>query len=95
MSTQSDNDHLSPEGYARRLNAGDEILYLPEAATYVHKSICTLRYYRHLGIGPRSPSRPTRTDMQEAAHGTSVVSKNLTLVLEGDNHWYQHATAPV
>ena len=54
MTTQPDNDSTSPEEYARRLKAGDEILYLPEAAVFVRKSLGTLRYYRHLGIGPRS-----------------------------------------
>jgi len=54
MTTQPDNDRLGPEEYARRLNVGDEILYLPEAAAFVRKSVGTLRYYRHLGIGPRS-----------------------------------------
>lgn len=54
MTTQPDNDSAGPEQYARRLKAGDEILYLPEAAVFVRKSLGTLRYYRHLGIGPRS-----------------------------------------
>lgn len=55
MNVQSDNnDNLGPEEYARRLKAGDEILYLPEAAVFVRKSVGTMRYYRHLGIGPRS-----------------------------------------
>ena len=43
-----------PAEYARRLNAGDEILYLNEAAAFVRKPEGTMRYYRHLGIGPRS-----------------------------------------
>lgn len=34
--------------------AADEILYLKEAATFVRKPEGTMRYYRHLGIGPRS-----------------------------------------
>ena len=34
--------------------AGDEILYLKEAAAFVRKPEGTMRYYRHLGIGPRS-----------------------------------------
>jgi len=54
MTTQPDNDSLGSEEYARRLNVGDEILYLPEAAAFVRKSLGTMRYYRHLGIGPRS-----------------------------------------
>jgi hypothetical protein len=54
MTTQPDNDSLDPEEYSRRIKAGDEILYLPEAAAFVRKSEGTMRYYRHLGIGPRS-----------------------------------------
>ena len=54
MTAQPNHDHLGPEEYARRLKAGDEILYLPETAAFVRKSVGTLRYYRHLGIGPRS-----------------------------------------
>lgn len=54
MTTQPNHDSASPEEYARRLKHGDEILYLPEAATFVRKPVGTLRYYRHLGIGPRS-----------------------------------------
>jgi len=54
MTTQPEHDRLSPEQYARRLSAGDEILYIAEASAFVRKSIGTLRYYRHLGIGPRS-----------------------------------------
>ncbi len=45
---------LDPAEYARRLKAGDEILYLNEAAAFVRKPEGTMRYYRHLGIGPRS-----------------------------------------
>lgn len=54
MSTQPDNASIVPEDDARRLHAGDEILFLTEAARFVRKSVGTLRYYRHLGIGPRS-----------------------------------------
>lgn len=54
MNNQPDNDSPGPEEYALRLKAGDEILYLPEAAALVRKCVGTLRYYRHLGIGPRS-----------------------------------------
>lgn len=54
MTTQPDTDGAAAKEYARRLQAGDEILYLPEAAVFVRKSVGTLRYYRHLGIGPRS-----------------------------------------
>jgi hypothetical protein len=49
-----DTDALAPEEYARRVKAGDEILYLKEAAAFVRKPEGTMRYYRHLGIGPRS-----------------------------------------
>ena len=38
-----DNDH-----------AGDEILSIEEAATFLRASVATLRYWRHLGVGPRS-----------------------------------------
>lgn len=55
MNVQSDNnDNLGPEEYAHRVKDGDEVLYLPEAAAFVRKSVGTMRYYRHLGIGPRS-----------------------------------------
>lgn len=47
-------DSLGPEEYARRVKAGDQILYLREAAAFVRKPEGTMRYYRHLGIGPRS-----------------------------------------
>jgi hypothetical protein len=49
-----DTDALDPEEYGRRLKAGDQILYLKEAAAFVRKPEGTMRYYRHLGIGPRS-----------------------------------------
>ena len=39
MTAQPNHDHLGPEEYARRLQAGDEILYLPEAAVFVRKPI--------------------------------------------------------
>jgi hypothetical protein len=52
--TEHNHDELGAEEYARRLKAGDEILYLLEAAAFVRKSVGTMRYYRHLGIGPRS-----------------------------------------
>lgn len=54
MTTQPDTDGAAAKEHARRLQAGDEILYLPEASVFVRKSVGTLRYYRHLGIGPRS-----------------------------------------
>lgn len=47
-------DALDPDEYARRVKAGDAILYLKEAAAFVRKPEGTMRYYRHLGIGPRS-----------------------------------------
>jgi hypothetical protein len=54
MTIQPDHDRLDPEEYARRIKAGDEILYLKEAAAFVRKAEGTMRYYRHLSIGPRS-----------------------------------------
>lgn len=54
MTIQTAHDQLDPEEYARRLKSGDELLYLDEAAAFVRKSKGTMRYYRHLGIGPRS-----------------------------------------
>ncbi len=45
---------LGAEEYARRLNAGEQIMYLKEAAAFVRKPEGTMRYWRHLGIGPRS-----------------------------------------
>jgi predicted DNA-binding transcriptional regulator AlpA len=35
-------------------NAGDEMLTLHEACTYLRIPEGTLRYWRHLGTGPRS-----------------------------------------
>ena len=54
MNAQADNDSLGPKEYARRLQAGDEILYIHEAGAFVRKSEGMMRYYRHLGIGPHS-----------------------------------------
>lgn len=54
MTVNTESDALDPDEYARRLKAGDEILYLNEAAAFVRKPEGTMRYYRHLGIGPRS-----------------------------------------
>lgn len=54
MSSQPDPRNASPEEYVRRIEAGDEILYIHEAATFVRKSVGTLRYFRHIGTGPRS-----------------------------------------
>ena len=48
------SDPSDPAEYARRLNDGDQILDLNEAATFVRKPEGTMRYYRHLGIGPHS-----------------------------------------
>ncbi len=54
MTIHPEPDALDPQEYARRINGGDEILYLKEAAAFVRKPEGTMRYYRHLGIGPRS-----------------------------------------
>lgn len=57
MTTNPDHDTDNTLGayeYTRRLKAGDEILYLKEAAAFVRKPEGTMRYWRHLGIGPRS-----------------------------------------
>ncbi|MDX6306984.1 MAG: hypothetical protein QOI06_30 [Nocardioidaceae bacterium] len=54
MNSYDSNYTPSDEEYARRLEARDEILYLKEAAIFVRKPDGTMRYYRHLGIGPRS-----------------------------------------
>jgi hypothetical protein len=54
MTSNDHTDALGAEDYARRLKAGDEILYLKEAAALVRKPEGTMRYWRHLGIGPRS-----------------------------------------
>jgi hypothetical protein len=54
MTIHTESDALDPDEYARRLKADDAILYLDEAAVFVRKSEGTMRYYRHLGIGPRS-----------------------------------------
>jgi hypothetical protein len=68
--TEHNHDELGVEQYARRLTAGDETLYLTEAAAFVRKSVGTLRYYRHLGIGPRS-----------FRHGRSVAYWKTDLIL--------------
>ncbi|UDY25044.1 hypothetical protein [Nocardioides sp. Kera G14] len=49
-----DTESLDPAECVRRLTVGDQILYLDEAAAFVRKPEGTMRYYRHLGIGPRS-----------------------------------------
>ncbi|MCW2855327.1 MAG: hypothetical protein JWR52_942 [Marmoricola sp.] len=54
MSIHTDSQALDPDEYTRRVKAGDEILYLKEAAALVRKPESIMRYYRHLGIGPRS-----------------------------------------
>ena len=54
MAINPDTDRLDAAEYARRIKAGDEILFLKEAAKFVRKPDATLRYWRHLGIGPRS-----------------------------------------
>jgi hypothetical protein len=35
-------------------HAGDEMLDIEEAAALLRKSVGTMRYWRHLGVGPRS-----------------------------------------
>jgi len=35
-------------------HADDEILSIEEAAAFLRSSVGTMRYWRHLGIGPRS-----------------------------------------
>ncbi|GAC1382936.1 MAG: hypothetical protein NVSMB48_14850 [Marmoricola sp.] len=42
------------DNWSARASSDDEILYLKEAAAFVRKPEGTMRYYRHLGIGPRS-----------------------------------------
>jgi hypothetical protein len=37
-----------------RRQPDDEMLSIEEAATYLRLPVATLRYYRHLGTGPRS-----------------------------------------
>lgn len=54
MTIHTEPDQVDPDEYARRLKEDDAILYLDEAAVFVRKSQGTMRYYRHLGIGPRS-----------------------------------------
>ncbi len=39
---------------SRRVNLGDEMLSLQEACTFLRVPEGTLRYWRHLGCGPRS-----------------------------------------
>ena len=38
----------------------DELLTMQEVADVVRVPVATLRYWRHLGTGPRSPHRPQR-----------------------------------
>jgi len=54
MTIQPNPDKLGAEAYARRIEAGDEILYIKEAAAFVRKSVDTMRYFRHIGTGPHS-----------------------------------------
>ena len=54
MTIQPNTDNVGPEAYARRIEAGDEILYIKEAAAFVRKPVDTMRYFRHIGTGPRS-----------------------------------------
>ena len=50
MSNKNSNDH---EGVAER-GRDDELLTIGEVADIVRVPIATLRYWRHLGTGPRS-----------------------------------------
>ncbi len=70
MTIQPNPDRPGPEEYLRRLTEGDEILYLKEAAAFVRKSAGTMRYYRHLGIGPRN-----------FRHGRNVAYWKIDLIL--------------
>jgi predicted DNA-binding transcriptional regulator AlpA len=47
---QRDVDHPSEE----RPTDGDELLTIAEVAAIVRAPVATLRYWRHLGTGPRS-----------------------------------------
>jgi excisionase family DNA binding protein len=53
MTTQPNPHHQQPHQQAVR-NAGDEMLTLQEACAYLRIPEGTLRYWRHLGTGPRS-----------------------------------------
>jgi hypothetical protein len=70
MTSQPHPDQATSKEYLRRLTEGDEILYLKEAASLVRKSEGTMRYYRHLGIGPRS-----------FRHGRNVAYWKIDLIL--------------
>ena len=50
MSNKNSNDH---EGVAER-GRDDELLTIGEVADIVRVPVATLRYWRHLGTGPRS-----------------------------------------
>jgi excisionase family DNA binding protein len=55
--TAQPNPHHSQHQQPHHLgvpNAGDEMLTLQEACTYLRIPEGTLRYWRHLGTGPRS-----------------------------------------
>lgn len=43
-----------PTNAPRPAHAGDELLTLQEVADVVRVPVATLRYWRHLGTGPRS-----------------------------------------
>ena len=46
---------MNPDDHTRRQTSlGDEMLTLQEACTYLRIPEGTLRYWRHLGTGPRS-----------------------------------------
>ena len=54
MTTQPDDDSLGPEDTPVASRPATRSSSCDEAATFVRKSVGTMRYYRHLGIGPRS-----------------------------------------
>lgn len=54
MTIEPDPGSVRHDECTQRVTAGDEILYLKEAAAFVRKPEGTMRYYRYLGIGPRS-----------------------------------------
>ncbi|MGK2875785.1 MAG: hypothetical protein ACSLEW_09120 [Nocardioides sp.] len=58
MTIRPNPDNVGPEAYARRIEAGDEILYIKEAAAFVRKSghDALLPAHRH-----RTPQLPPRT----------------------------------
>lgn len=53
MTAQPNPHHKHPHQRQPVRNAGDEMLTLQEACTYLRIPEGTLRYWRHLGTGPR------------------------------------------